>query len=137
MRMLYLICESNTTLEKLKSCIVENINIQAILSNNVLSINYLEENEYIEYIGIEPEDYDEALYECGEDSEIFHEFYCNEYFPNPSVFWLRYSIATPDRYLSKLVLESFRDGGVQFLVNNARDGNKTVDEFLKSLIELI
>ena len=135
--MLYLICKSNITLENFKSYIIDNKNIQTILSNNVLSINYLEQNEYIEYIGIEPEDRDDVIYECGEDSEIFHEFYCNEDFPNPSVFWLRYSIATPDGYLLKLVIESFRDGGVKFLVNNARDGSRTVDEFLNLLLELI
>ena len=139
MRMLFLICKSSTTLQTLKD-LVEYCDFggYTILDNNVLSINYDDnQGNSIEYIGIEPEDRDDVIYECGDDSEIYKEFYCNKDILNPSVFWVRYSLATPDAYLLKSVLKCFKNGKLEFLVNNGRHGNFSVDKFIESVIELI
>jgi hypothetical protein len=106
--------------------------------NNVLSINYEDEKGCsIEYIGIEPSDREDTIDECGEDSEIYAEFYCNENFPSASVFWVRYSLSTPDAYLLCSVLKYLKNGGLDFLVNDGRHGNFMVDEFIESAYELI
>jgi hypothetical protein len=120
------------------SCFSEKLALYTINENNVLSINYEDEKGCsIEYIGIEPDDIEDTIYECGEDSEIYKEFYCNEDFPNASVFWVRYSLSTSEAYLLCSVLKCLKNGELDFLVNNGRHGNFMVDEFIESVWELI
>jgi hypothetical protein len=139
MRMLFFICESFTKLETFESLLAScEFGQYTINEKDVLSINYDDaEGGSIEYIGIEPEERSDVIDECGEDSEIYKEFYCNEYFSEPSVFWVRYSVSTSDRYLLTSVLKCFKDGGLYFLVNNGRHGNFQVDEFIKHVTTLI
>jgi hypothetical protein len=142
MRTLFFICKSSVTLNTLDSILTLYFSdvsmIYTVNENNVLSINY--ENKQgccIEYIGIEPSDREDTIYECGEDSEIYKEFYCNEDFPNASIFWVRYSLSTPDAYLLCFVLKCLKNGELYFLVNNGRHGNFIVDKFIESAYELI
>jgi hypothetical protein len=142
MRSLYFICKSFVNLDTLRSilmpCFLDKSALYTINENNVLSINYEDEKGCsIEYIGIEPDDIEDTIYECGEDSEIYKEFYCNEDFPNASVFWVRYSLSTSDAYLLCFVLRCLKNGKLDFLVNNGRHGNFLVDKFIESAYELI
>lgn len=142
MRTLFFICKSSVTLDTLDSILKLHFSdvstIYTVNENNVLSINY-EDNQgcCIEYIGIEPNEREDTIDECGEDSEIYQEFYCNDYFQNASVFWVRYSLSTPDAYLLCTVLKCLKNGDLDFLVNNGRHGNFLVNKFIESAYELI
>jgi hypothetical protein len=139
MRMLFLICESSTTLEKLKSLLENCSFVQSVtLTEKTLSINhYDKQGQLIEYIGIETENSDNVIDEYGEDSEAYKEFYCNKDIINPSVFWIRYSLATSNAYLLTSLLKCLKDSRLSFLVNNGCNGNFQVDEFIQSVMELI
>jgi hypothetical protein len=139
MRMLFFICESSTTLETFDSLLAScDFGHYTINEKDVLSINYDDaEGKSIEYIGIELEARINIIDECGEDSKIYKEFYCNEYFLDPSIFWVRYSPSTFDLYLLTSVLKCFKDGGLDLLVNNGRHGNFNVNDFINSIRTLI